>query len=140
MRLFLDSSALAKRYISEGGSDLVLMRCSEADEILLSLICIPEIVSGLNRLKREGKLTHHQYRQLKGEFAGDLAEATVLDFTEAVIQESIRCLEKNAVRGMDAIHVASAAVFGSDLFLSADSRQCKAARQVGLRVEEIRSG
>lgn len=137
MRLFLDTSALAKRYISEGGSDFVLMRCSEAEEILLSVICIPEIVSGLNRLKRERKLTRYRYRQLKEEFAADLAEATVLDLTEPVIQESIRCLENNAIRGMDAIHVASAAVFGSDLFLSADSRQCKAARQVGLRVDEI---
>lgn len=115
------------------------MRCSEADEILLSVICIPEIVSGFNRLKREGYLTRPQYRRLKEDFAGDLAEATVLDLTENVIQQSILCLENNAVRGMDAIHVASAAVSGCELFLSADSRQCKAARQMGLRVDEVKS-
>lgn len=139
MRLFLDTSALAKRYVSEAGSDFVLMKCSEADEILLSVICIPEIVSGLNRLKRERKVTRSQYRRLKEDFAADLAEATVLDLTENVIQQAILCLEHNAVRGMDAIHVASAAVSASDLFLSADSRQCKAAKQMGLRVDEVPS-
>lgn len=138
MRLFLDTSALAKRYILEVNSDLVLTRCLEAEEILLSIVCIPEIISSLNRLKREGKLTGRQYNWLKEEFASDLPEATILDLTETVIQESIRCLENNAVRSMDAIHVASALASGSDLFLSADSRQCKAARQMRLRVEEIR--
>ncbi len=137
MRLFLDSSALAKRYIAERGTDLVLERCAEADEIVLSVLCIPEVISGLNRLRRHNKLSYRKYAKMKRELATDVAEASMIDLTEGVIQEAIRCLERTHVRAMDAIHIASAIESVSDLFLSADTQQCKAARLVGVPVEEI---
>ena len=48
MRLFLDSSAFAKRFVNEAGSQDVERLCSLADELALSVICVPEIVSALN--------------------------------------------------------------------------------------------
>ena len=40
MRLFLDSSALAKRYVLENGSDRVVELCREADEVVLSSLLV----------------------------------------------------------------------------------------------------
>jgi predicted nucleic acid-binding protein len=137
MRLFLDSSSLAKRYIAEKGTDRVLQRCGEASEIVLSILCIPETLSALNRLRREKKLSARQYLDLKQDLAMDVAAATMIELNEDVLYETIRCLEDTPVRAMDAIHIASALASICDIFLSADPRQCKAARRMGLQVEEI---
>lgn len=45
MRVFFDSSAFIKRYVSESGTDAVLEWCDLATEIILSGIALPEIVS-----------------------------------------------------------------------------------------------
>jgi len=44
MRILLDSSALAKRYVCEPGTEQVLSRCRDADEIVLSVLCVPALV------------------------------------------------------------------------------------------------
>jgi len=49
----------------------------------------------------------------------------------------IRLLESNPLRAMDAIHVASAAAYGAELFASADLRQLAAARKLKLRVVDV---
>ena len=64
MRVFFDSSAFAKRYISEPGTDKVLAWCDQATEIGLSAIALPEIISAFCRLRREGKVDDTQYRQM----------------------------------------------------------------------------
>jgi len=38
MRLFADSSALAKRYLPEPGRETVLARCAAADEMIISFL------------------------------------------------------------------------------------------------------
>lgn len=138
MRLFLDSSALAKRYVLEAGSGEVLQLCSEADEVVLSTICSVEILSALNRRKREGKLSASRYRGLKRDFGEDLKGATIVELYPEVVRYAVKCLEKAPVRSLDAIHIASAIVSGADLFLSADQRQVTAARKMGLKASMIK--
>ncbi len=48
LNVFFDSSALAKRYIEEKGSDQVQAILSSASALAVSVICIPEIVSALS--------------------------------------------------------------------------------------------
>ena len=139
MRLFLDSSAFAKRYIAEPGSDRVAARCAEADQALLSVIALPEAMSTLNRLRREGKLSDDGYLALKQDIVADLGQATIIDLTPSVVARAVVCLERSPLRALDAIHVASAMECSPDLFLSADRRQCQAARGMGLKVEEVAS-
>ena len=64
MKLFLDSSAMAKRFIDEPGSQRVEDLCAEATALGLSVICVPEIISALRRRKRERALTPRQYTQI----------------------------------------------------------------------------
>ena len=53
MRVFLDSSSFAKRFVEEPGSEQVEEICAEATELGLSVLCVPETVSALNRRRRE---------------------------------------------------------------------------------------
>jgi predicted nucleic acid-binding protein len=45
-----------------------------------------------------------------------------------------------SLRSADALHIASAAEWSADLFVSADEWQCAAARGYGLQVEELPAG
>ena len=46
-------------------------------------------------------------------------------------------LERNTLRGMDAIHIGSAVAVQADLFVSADACQCAAAAAAGLEVAAV---
>ena len=143
MRAFLDSSALAKRYIHgyvrEPGAARVCTLLETARELLLSVLAVPEVVSALNRLCRESKLTREQYEATKQLLVADVRDATIVALTQTVLARSVDCLEQHPLRASDAIHVSSALEAGVDCFVSADRRQCEAARAMGLSVEEVRS-
>ena len=134
MRVFFDSSAFAKRYLGETGSDAVIKWCDKATEIVLSGIALPEIVSAFCRLRREGHLSEVQYRQLKGLLMADIADIAICDLTPVVMAETLASLEGSSLRAMDAIHIGSAVALKAEAFVTGDKRQSGAARQAGLKV------
>ena len=138
MNAFFDSSALAKRYIDEKGSDQVQAILSSASALAVSMICVPEIVSALCRRRRERKLSTEEYQNARASVLSDIDDATVIGITDEVIAEAVGLLERLPLRSADALHIACASEWSTDLFVSADDRQCKAARSRGLRVEAIR--
>lgn len=137
MRVFFDSSAFVKRYVREAGTDAVLQWCDQATEIILSGIALPEIISTFCRLQREGKITETQYRQLKSLLMADIEDAALGDLTPVVLAQAIWSLERNVLRGMDAIHIGCAVALKAEVFISADKRQLEAAVHSGLRVESV---
>ena len=137
MRIFFDSSAFAKRYVSEEGTDAVVQWCDRAAEIALSGIALPELISAFCRLRRELKISEAQYQQLKDSLLADIEDAAICDLTPIVLAHSIASLERNTLRGMDAIHIGSAVAMQADLFVSADARQCAAAAAAGLQVAAV---
>jgi uncharacterized protein len=134
MRVFFDSSAFGKRYVDESGTAEVLTWCDQATELSLSVIAIPEVVSAFCRLKREGFLSAAKYRRLKADLMADIADALICDTTPEVVQHAVFALERHPLRGMDAIHVGAAIASQSEVFISADVRQCAAAKALGLRI------
>lgn len=137
MKLFLDSSAFAKRFIDEPGSQQVEDLCSQATELCLSVICIPEIISALNRRLREKNLTRQEYTQAKQRLSQDVRDVVIINLTPEVIHTSIVVLETNPVRTMDALHIACAIEGHADWFASSDHQQITAARSSGLRTKQI---
>lgn len=137
MKLFLDTSALAKRYVAEPGSDKVATACQQADSLVVSVICLPELISTLSRLVRDKRLAKPAYRKLKGDAMADLADMDICQITPEVLATVLSLLEAHPLRAMDAIHVACALACAPDAFLSADHRQLAAARKAGLRVVDV---
>ncbi len=132
MRVFLDSSAFAKRYIRETGTAEVLDWCDRASELALSGVALAEIVAAFCRLRRDGVLSPRDYDRLKANFLEDIRDVAVCDLTPPVMASAIRALERSPLRGMDAIHIGSAVAIGADVFLSADRKQHDAALAAGL--------
>jgi len=137
MRLFLDSSALAKRYVREAGTDRVVALCADADEVVVSILALPEVVSTLNRLRREGRLSDSEYATIRQEVADDLAGATTMELTPSVVDKALVCLERSRLRASDALHVATAMEAAPDLFLTGDRRQREGAMKAGVKVEGV---
>ena len=137
MKIFFDSSALAKRYIDEKGSDEVEKICVQTNVLSVSIICMPEIISALNRLRREKQLSKGQYEKVKESLIYDLRDADFYNLTPQVVNHSIQLLEKYALRAMDALHIACALVAQPDLFISSDQRQLFAAKKAGLEIQLV---
>jgi len=96
MKSYLDSSAFAKRFVDEPGSDKVEMACAQASELGLSVLCVPEIVSALNRRRREHSLTKNQYAKAKRRLLDDVRDADIIGLTMPVVGSSIHVLEAKA--------------------------------------------
>ncbi len=137
MKTFFDSSAFAKRYVDEPGSQAVDTLCLAATELALSVVCVPEILSALNRRVRERSLSARQYDAAKESLSDDIRDAMIVNLTADVIAVCVTILEANPVRAMDALHVACAVEWGAELFVTADKRQVSAAKKAGLQTRLI---
>ena len=137
MKVFLDTSAFAKRYVGEHGSDKVMALCQQADSLVVSVICLPELISTLSRLVREKKLAKADYRRLKRDAMSDLADVDICQITSGIMVSVISLLESHPLRAMDALHVACALAVEPDIFVAADHRQLSAARKAGLKIVDV---
>ena len=136
MKAYLDSSAFAKRFVEERGSDSVEAICAAASELGLSVLCVPEIGSALNRRRRERTLTQEQYGEAKRRLLNDVRDADIIALTPSVIGSAIMVIEASPVRAMDALHVACALEWGAELFASSDKQQLTAARRAGMKTQQ----
>jgi uncharacterized protein len=137
MRIFMDTSAYAKRFIEEEGSDEIDNILFQATELGISLLCVPELLSAINRKLREKIITRSQYSEIKFRFSEEINDIDLILLTDEVIKKSVMLLEKNVLRTLDAIHIACAYEWNADMFLTSDKRQIKAAKKVLKKVKLI---
>jgi uncharacterized protein len=137
MKLAIDSSSFAKRYVQEIGSDKLDSLLGGASELAFCVILVPEIVSGLNRRLREQALTIAEYRAVKTQLLDDVRDATVLQITPSVVSHSVKLIESNVLRALDALHVACALEWQADLFVTSDRKQYRAAINTKLHAEFV---
>lgn len=137
MNVFMDTSAFAKRYVSERNSNRVAALCADADNLIVSVICFPELISTLCRLVREKKLTRSVYRKLRSDAIADLADVDICQITSSVVDTAVPLLEAHPLRSADALHVGCAIAVQPDVFVSADRRQLSAAKKTGLKIIDV---
>lgn len=137
MKFFFDSSSIAKRYIKEEGSDQVDQLFLEADSVVVSSICLPEIVSALVRRRREKKLNMAQYNLCKRSAIEDFSAFEICQLSSEVIRRSILLLEHAELRTLDALQLACAIEIKGSIFVSSDKRQNAAAKKLGLTINPV---
>jgi uncharacterized protein len=137
VKTFFDSSAFAKRYVEEPGSQAVEALCQEATEVALCVLCVPEIISALNRRVRDGVLTRREYADVKQHLSQDIRDAAIINLVPQVVSTCTKILEVSPVRAADALHVACAVEWKTDVFASADKRQISAAKKAGLHTRLV---
>jgi len=137
MKTYVDSSAFAKRFVDEPGSDKIESVCARASQLGLSVICVPEVISALNRRRRERSVTKCQYAEAKRHLLDDIRDADIISLTVPVVSSAIAVLEKSPIRAMDALHIACAIEWGAHVFVSSDKKQLKAARRAGMKTHQV---
>lgn len=138
MIIYLDTSALVKLYVRERGSVIVRRALHEADLVATSRVAYPESRAAFARRQREGALSPRALRRAVTRLDGDLPSYVVVELTPPVAARAGRLAEARALRGFDAVHLASAVELAAMLgetpqFLAFDRRLADAAEAEGLR-------
>jgi predicted nucleic acid-binding protein len=106
--LYVDSSALAKRYVLEPGSPEVEALLREAEAIGTGLITRAEVSAAVSRLVRMGSLQLKEGESILKAFRRHWPDLTAIQLTEAVVEEADHLAWEHGLRGYDAVHLASA--------------------------------
>lgn len=134
MILYLDTSSLAKVYITEAGSDDVRALVERAAVVTTSRIAYPELRAALARRRRDRTLKPKDFTMAKRAFETDWPRYVVVDVTTAICHDAGDLAERYRLRGFDSIHLASFAEVvrglgaASARFSSFDDRLNRAAR------------
>lgn len=130
--LFLDTSALVKRYVEEEGTELVLRRMDEDSEWVVSSIARTETEITLCRLGFDPDGSADLWQRLRD----DWERCHVVPVDPACLEGAAEIGCRFPVRTLDALHLAAADRLPAPLvMLTFDRRQADAARSMAITVE-----
>jgi predicted nucleic acid-binding protein len=131
MSLYVDSSALLKRYVDEPDSDVANALLASDPSLLTARHTLVEIRRNLARLldERDGTAA-------KAAFMDDIATFGIVELDEVTCAAAADIAELTGARTLDALHLAAAQRLGGAAvpFVTFDVRQAHAARMLGLTV------
>ena len=130
MTLYVDTSALLKRYVSEPDSDLAVHLMMSDPVLVTSRLTEIELRRNLARL-----LDPEDLLSVRRRVQVDLHSLALIDIDSVTCHQAALIAEQTLCRSLDALHVAAARRVGaSTTFLTFDIRQGQAARSSGLTV------
>ena len=137
--IYLDSSALVKRYTEEVGTDFVKSILATNGLITTSKLTYPEILSALMRKVRSGEIEKKTFNGIVDKFDKDWDHILVLDFHNDLLPIVKTLIEKHPLKAADAIHLSSALWLKLSskvdvTFVASDSNLLKAAGAEKLQV------
>lgn len=137
MILYLDASALVKRYVAETGSKQVEQVIRESAVVGTGLISRAEVSAGLAKAVRVGILGGKEATEAVNAFRKDWRDFVRVAVSEAVVARADVLAWQYGLRGYDAVHLATALVWqevlGETVTLASYDRQLwEAAEPAGL--------
>ncbi len=139
---YLDASAWVKRYYQEKGTGWVQDFFSRSQALACSSLGFVEVTATLARKRKAGEIDSPQLDNKLQELETDWDNFVQIQFTTEVVNSAATLTRQLALRGADAVHLASALFlqerFGGDddqlIFIASDEELKKAARASGLTV------
>jgi len=134
---YFDTSALIKRYVNEPGRREVL-GLLRRNRCVVSAVLPLEVRSALRRRVGEKTLDPKRVPDILKRFAADRAYWTIMEVSRDVLATAESLSGTHPLRALDAIHVASAKLFGDRTglatftFVSADTQQTNVAGALGI--------
>ena len=134
MTVYLDTSALVKLYADEEDRELVFEAVGSSEVVATSTVAYAEARSAFARRLREGEMGEEEHRRAVKSLDEQWSGYARLAVSNLVAHRAGEMAERYALRGFDAVHLASAARlkerFEDLCFLAFDERLTGAARQV----------
>jgi predicted nucleic acid-binding protein len=137
MILYLDASALVKRYVAEPGSAQVNEAITRAEVVGTALISHAEIAAALAKAVWVHALTQEEASASLQVFREEWLDLVRVQVTEMVIAHADTFAWEHGLRGYDAVHLAAASLWqdgmSEQITLSTFNRRLwEAAARVGL--------
>jgi predicted nucleic acid-binding protein len=111
MILYLDASALVKRYVAELGSAEVSAAISRADVTGTALISRAEVAAALAKAVRVDSLSREEALAGLQVFQNEWPDLVRVQVTELVVARADAFAWDHGLRGYDAVHLAAASVW-----------------------------
>ena len=108
MFLYVDSSALVKRYVDEPMSEAVRALMDEAPSAATALITQAEVAAALARAVRAGRLTAEDAERAHEEFLREWPDFGRVPITQTLVTRADRLAWDHGLRGYDAVQLAAA--------------------------------
>ena len=142
MNVYLDTSALVKLYVSEPGTPEVRTLVAGASLVVTSSVAYAEARAAFARRHREGWMDAGDLRRTVRALDDDWERYVVLEASGRLAHQAGDLAESHALRGFDAIHLATAIEFGrlvgeQPTFSTHDKRLSLAAHAEGLPTDPV---
>lgn len=137
MIIYLDSSAIVKRYIEEAGTSAVNSLFSETNNIGTNLVARAEVAAGFMRAARIHLISRDDALSALEKFRSEWESYQRLSVTEATVLRADDLVTQYDLRGYDAIHLAAAVIWqeaiGEIITLATfDQKLWEAAKEYGI--------
>ena len=141
-RVYLDTSALAKWYLNEPGSDAFVDYLQAIDVAIISRLTRTEMRSLLSRRRRMNELNAELESVLYAAFLEDIARGWLQEHpvTDACFDEAVNLINRypeHPLRTLDALHLALVNQMGIATLATADTVMAEAASSMGLTVRRF---
>ncbi|MBI2313145.1 MAG: type II toxin-antitoxin system VapC family toxin [Betaproteobacteria bacterium] len=139
MILYLDTSAMVKLYVRERGSSEVRTLIRESAAVATSVVAYAETRAAFARLMRQGATVEKRHHERLKQFNADWESLMRVELGHVLARSAGELAEAYALRGFDAIHLATAlwlndTAGGKLRFAAFDAKLHAAARRAGLPV------
>jgi predicted nucleic acid-binding protein len=139
IQVYVDTSALVKRYVAEDGSDAVANLLNAAEYQAASIVTEAELPAALGRATRVGAITERDGQAVLKAWEKDRVELLWIQLSQSTAQHAGKLAWQDGLRGYDAIHLATAlwwqANLGQELVIATYDRELwRAAKRHGLSV------
>ena len=114
MIVYLDASALVKRYVDELASDQVRELLSERPVVATALITRVEVAAAILKAVRTGRVSDQEADWALEAFRKDWHDIARISLTDVVAEEAVQLARKHHLRSYDAVHLASVVLLLSD--------------------------
>lgn len=137
--VYIDTSLLVKRYVTEPGSDELDSYLLETQPTLfVSELTRLELASTFSRKQREGRMSKTHQAALQQQADEDVLSGTLrlVHLQNSIIRQGLTLMQtlQQAIATLDAIHLASAMHQNVEIFMTDDKQLARAALEVGLQV------
>lgn len=137
--IYLDTSALVKKYAIESGTAEIRALLKNEDIIITSQLTYAEVCASFARKLREGNMGKGSYNKAWESFLNDWEVFTLVEVREEIFPLIHKLTQTHQLRGADAVHLSSALWVGEEIgrpliFVASDSLLLRAATIEGLEV------
>ena len=115
MIVYLDASALVKRYVAEAGSTAVGKLIDQAEALGTSVISRAEVSAAFAKAVRMKFVTRDAAALVMKQFSADWPHFIRLQLNETLVARAASLAWEQGLRGYDAVHLATALVWQETL-------------------------